>query len=46
MKVKDMMLILERINPELEVYFDLGNDLDPIDKITGFQFKVILNFRR
>lgn len=46
MKIGNLILVLAKLDPELEVYFDTENDLDPIEKITAFQEMVVLNFRR
>lgn len=43
MKVKDLIFVLEKLNPELEVHYDLGRDTDPIDKITAGSDRVMLN---
>ena len=46
MKVKDLMMILEKSNPDADIYCDVGNDLDPINKVTAFCETIILNMER
>lgn len=43
MKIKDLIFVLEKLDPELEVHYDLGHDTDPIDKITAGADIVMLN---